>query len=513
MKTTSFSLVSAFLFLAIPLTALGEEPISVDLGDGVKLEAVFIPQGTSQQGSPTAETGRGSDESQREVTLSQDFYLGKFPVTVGQFSQFVKETGYKTEAERGQSGGYGYTGAEKLEQKKQFNWRNPGFPQTDAHPVTLVTYNDAQAFVPWVAKKSRRTAYLPTEAQWEYACRAGTTTAYFNGDSPDGLQEIAWFKTNAGVGTHPVGEKEANRFGLFDMNGNVYEWCRDWYGPYEGDKVKNPEETRSDRTKPARRVLRGGSWLKGASGCRSASRYRNEPKSRNADNGFRVAFAAEVVVENPDSTHANTSNPAVMTGEMPTKENPATNANETPNANHNNWNPPAPSPNPTRQSTNVNTFPKAAGRLSFAGLLCLGGFGIFAAVVIVAILKAIMAGRPKESFDDDRSPRKGYPQPQIGDDGFWIDTSNIPPGSTVRYRYLANGQEFNDSVLVQPGTRQFIFTGGLPMNVVILDTILLGTMMNQPQDPLRTRPEDDDFTPPHAPPSSPSKFSGFPTAY
>jgi formylglycine-generating enzyme required for sulfatase activity len=526
MKTTSFLLIMAVLCFAIPTVVFGEEAISIDLGDGVKFEAVFIPHGTYMQGSPAAEAGRGNDESQREVTLTQDFYLGKYPVTVGQFAQFVKETGYKTEAERGKSGGFGFTGGEKLEQKKEFNWRNPGFPQTDSHPVTSVTYDDALAFVRWVAKKSQRKTYLPTEAQWEYACRAGTTTAYYSGDSSDGLQEIGWFKTNAGNGTRPVGEREANQFGLFDMNGNVYEWCRDWFGTYEGDKVKNPEETRSDRTKPARRVLRGGSWLKGASGCRSASRYRNDPKSRNADNGFRVAFTTEVVVENPDSTRADSPNAAVMNQEMLTTSNGnAPTKNETSaksgdatingmaDTNNSSRNPP-PANAPTGNSQPVlPNFGTTRGSISFASLLCLGGFGIFAAVVIIAVLKAIMGSRPKESFDDERPPRKRFPQPQIGDDGFWIDTSDIPPGSTVNYRYFANGQEYNDSAIVQPGSRQFVFTGGVPMNVVILDAILVGTMMNQSRDPLRTRPEDQDITPPHTPPSSPSKFSGYPTAY
>ena len=251
------------LFFATKISAAILDPtLAIDLGNDARLESVLVPKGSFLQGSPATEPGRSSDETQRHVMLTKNFYLGKYPVTVGQYAQFIKETGYKTEAERGSSGGFGFDG-KSLVQQKQFNWRNPGFQQTDSHPVTLVTYDDAQAFVRWLAKKSHREVSLPTEAQWEYACRAGTTTVYYSGETAGDLQDIAWYRTNAGSGTHPVGEKQPNRFGLYDISGNVYQWCRDWYGPYEGENVNDPEESRSDRTKPARRVQRGGSWLKG----------------------------------------------------------------------------------------------------------------------------------------------------------------------------------------------------------------------------------------------------------
>jgi formylglycine-generating enzyme len=216
---TSLGAVMVCVLSAVTLGA-AESPLVVDLGQGVKLELVLVPKGGFQQGSPPNEPGRKEDETQRAVTLTADFYLGKYPVTVGQFRRFVGETKYRSEAESGRSGGFGFDG-KQLVQRPDFTWRNPGFPQTDEHPVTVVSMADANAFCTWLSRKVQRTATLPTEAQWEYACRAGTTTGYYSGPAESDLQRIGWYEGNSAGGTHPVGQKEANRLGLYDMCGQV----------------------------------------------------------------------------------------------------------------------------------------------------------------------------------------------------------------------------------------------------------------------------------------------------
>jgi formylglycine-generating enzyme len=263
-----------------------ERSLSLPLSKDVKLELLLIPSGRFQQGSPATEPKRGQDENQREVTLTRDFYLGKFPVTCIQFDAFVNETHYQTEAERGTSGGFGWDGS-ALKQDKRFTWQRPGFPQDDQYPVTIISYDDALAFCSWLSRKTGRTFTLPSEAQWEYACRAGSTTAWHNGDDEQRAGEVAWFKPAAQNRTHPVDSFKPSAWGLY-ISGNVYEWCRDWYAPYPAAPVTDPEQTNATLSDKPRRVLRGGSWMREVQHTRSAARFRNTPGSRNADNGFRV---------------------------------------------------------------------------------------------------------------------------------------------------------------------------------------------------------------------------------
>ena len=141
-------LLASFVVASFAVASAQEPPreAALSLGPGVELKLVHIPAGSFQQGSPGDEAGRGADETERPVTLTRAFYLGKFPVTRGQFALFAKATNYRTEAEGGTSGGFGWDGT-KLVQRRDFTWRNPGFPQTDDDPVVMVTFNDAQKFL------------------------------------------------------------------------------------------------------------------------------------------------------------------------------------------------------------------------------------------------------------------------------------------------------------------------------------------------------------------------------
>ena len=250
-----------------------------------------------------------SDEYPRHrVRITKPFYLGKCEVTVGEFRRFTVDAGYKTEAEADGEGGWGYNPATgRCEGRRpEFTWRNPGFPQSDKHPVLDVSWNDAAEFCQWLSRQEGKIYRLPTEAEWEYACRAGSTTRYSAGDDPNGLDRIA--KTADAKGrndfphvadliipkgdnqpfTVPVGSFPPNAFGLCDMHGNVWEWCTDLYGEdyYASSPLDDPRGPDSGGL----RVRRGGAWNSFPLWARSSFRNWNTPDSRCVNLGFRIAL-------------------------------------------------------------------------------------------------------------------------------------------------------------------------------------------------------------------------------
>ena len=156
-------------------------------------------------------------------------------------------------------------------------------------PVERVSWEDTQGFIRKLNMREGRARYrLPTEAEWEYACRAGSQTSYSFGDAPPQLDAYGWYADNSGEMTHPVGQRKPNTWGLYDMHGNVWEWVQDWYGAYAPEPVTDPQGPASG----SERVFRGGSWVNPAMGCRSAFRYRLAPGRRFDYLGFRLLRTA-----------------------------------------------------------------------------------------------------------------------------------------------------------------------------------------------------------------------------
>jgi formylglycine-generating enzyme required for sulfatase activity len=230
------------------------------------VKLVLIPPGEFLMGSPDSDSeAQTGEKPQHRARITKPFLLGVHEVTVGQFRQFA------------QSGEY----------KGSDVWKTAFASQTDDHPVVNVNWDEARAFCHWLSRGERQTYRLPSEAEWEYACRAGSTTKYCFGDGDAQLGDYAWCGSNAGGHTHPVGQKKPNAWGLHDMHGNVWEWCADWC-----DAGYYSQSLRDDPSGPSSgvdRVLRGGSWHPWAAHTRSGLRLGNHPVSRLPDFGFRVA--------------------------------------------------------------------------------------------------------------------------------------------------------------------------------------------------------------------------------
>jgi formylglycine-generating enzyme required for sulfatase activity len=255
---------------------------------------VVIPEGQFAMGSIPAEPAQARELPQHRVTV-RSFAAARFAVTRGEFAAFVKATHYQTDAER--SGGCFAWTQGKWENNAKFNWRQAGFAQTDEHPVVCVSWNDAQAYVQWLGTTSQQNYRLLTEAEREYAARAGTTSRFWWGDTL--TPEQANFDTSAGASTPgkkaawrratmPVNSFEANRFGMYNVHGNVWEWVQDCqHDNYTGAPTDGSAWISG--CSDTRRVLRGGAWVGDPNSLHSASRSWFTPDFRFHAGGFRVA--------------------------------------------------------------------------------------------------------------------------------------------------------------------------------------------------------------------------------
>ena len=279
---------------------------------GMKL--VLIPAGEFLMGSPDSDNEADPNEKpQHRVRITRPFYMGATEVTVGQFRRFVEATGYRTDAERVGKDARAWTWGWN-EQAKKFeietgpksSWRDLGFSQSDEHPVVCVSWNDAVAFCEWLTQQEKTTYRLPTEAEWEYACRAGTKTRFWSGDDPMTLAATAnvadetaktWIPNlpivngvkDGYIFTAPVGRFRANPWGLFDMHGNVHEWCSDGY---DGEYYKrSPDNDPLGAVHSSLRVTRGGGfdWDSRVRSARRTSLSADfTPEGRSCTIGFRI---------------------------------------------------------------------------------------------------------------------------------------------------------------------------------------------------------------------------------
>jgi len=267
-------LITLFLMTAFALPAFAGgtgENLLIDLGGGVSLEMVKMPAGTFQMGgderNPNSDPNsfddnRASHGVPHAVTISKDFYMGRYEITQAQWTKIMGN--------------------------------NPSnFKNGDNYPVENVSWNDictSGAFLEKINALTGKNFRLPTDAEWEYACRAKTQTNFYFGDdfSRKIMDAYVWYSDNSDKKTHPVGQKKPNAFGLYDMSGNVREWCGDYYGNYGDHAVSDP-------TGPAEgslRIFRGGSWCDSAWSCRSTYRDPGNPLDRGCHLGFRLALSS-----------------------------------------------------------------------------------------------------------------------------------------------------------------------------------------------------------------------------
>jgi formylglycine-generating enzyme required for sulfatase activity len=277
------------------------KPEIVENALGMKL--VKIPAGEFVMGSPASEEGHTEIETQRKVRITKPFFLGQHEVTVGQFRKFAVATNYKTSLERDMKPGFGFEPSlDAIEILPKFTWQNTGFG-TDEHPVVNLSWDDATAFCQWLSEKEKATYTLPTEAQWEYACRAGTTTRFYCGETEDSLKGFANICDASFLSKYknatwsiewddghpfsaPVGSLKPNSWGLHDMHGNAWEWCSDWYAAdyYKSSPVDDPPGPKTGEI----HIVRGGAFTNRNRFVRSADRNALKPGYRYNFTGFRV---------------------------------------------------------------------------------------------------------------------------------------------------------------------------------------------------------------------------------
>jgi formylglycine-generating enzyme required for sulfatase activity len=255
-------------------------------------EFVFVEGGTFTMGCTEEQSNDCyNDEKPAHEETVKDFYIGKYEVTVEQFAKFIEETGYKTDAEKSDSSLICADGMKSY--KKGVNWRfnSQGTlydKQEYDHPVAHVSWNDAKEYCKWFSEKSGNNVRLPSETEWEYAARGGNLSRGSKYSGSNVITEVAWYDANSNYATQPVGKKKANELGIFDMSGNVYEWCSTWYSNFGSEASDVNDEIENKYI-----VVRGGSSFLNEKFSRVSYRYSRTPSTCGGPYGFRLAMTAE----------------------------------------------------------------------------------------------------------------------------------------------------------------------------------------------------------------------------
>ena len=254
--TASTVSVSPVQVPAVPSNTISDDVITIPVKDGICIEMVKVEAGTFMMGATSEMKNPYDDEKPvHQVTLTNDYYMGKYEVTQALWQVVMG--------------------------------KNPSYFKGDNLPVNYVRWKDCQRFISKLNSMTGRKFRLPTEAEWEYAARGGKKSRGYQYSGSSNISDVAWYDGNSGDKTHPVGTKQANELGIYDMTGNVLEWCQDWYGSYYSSSQTNP----TGATSGSRHVNRGGSWHSNVRHSSSSCRYGVIYVDRDLDLGFRLALS------------------------------------------------------------------------------------------------------------------------------------------------------------------------------------------------------------------------------
>jgi formylglycine-generating enzyme required for sulfatase activity len=251
----------------------------------IEPKMVFVKGGSFVMGDDKRE--EAEEKPAHKVNLSS-FWISKYEVTVAEFRKFIESNSYVTDADQ-EGGSYTFDGKNLISKQKGVNWESDVLGKKrvnqESHPVIHVSHRDAEAYCKWLSQQTGKTYRLLTEAEWEYAAKGGPLHEHFTYSGSNDIEKVGWYAWNSDLATHPVGTKAPNGLGIYDMSGNVWEWCSDWFGPYTAGEQTNPKGADTG----AECVMRSGGWRFYSVRARCSARRGMPPEFNGSGPGFRLA--------------------------------------------------------------------------------------------------------------------------------------------------------------------------------------------------------------------------------